>query len=80
MRVSELWRYPVKSLRGEPVEESRITALGIEGGCQLLLQLIDRTGADGGTSRNVEHIGIIAPTAARVDWPGGWFRHRPKGR
>jgi len=31
MRVSELWRYPVKSLRGEPVEESRITALGIEG-------------------------------------------------
>src|SRR4051794_33407114 len=31
MRVAELWRYPVKSLRGEPVAEARITALGIDG-------------------------------------------------
>ena len=30
MRVSELWRYPVKSLRGESLEEARITELGIE--------------------------------------------------
>jgi uncharacterized protein len=31
MRVSELWRYPVKSLRGEPLEEAEITLLGVEG-------------------------------------------------
>jgi uncharacterized protein YcbX len=31
MFVKELWRYPVKSLRGERVAEARITAEGIEG-------------------------------------------------
>ena len=30
MQVAELWRYPVKSLRGESVEEAQITELGIE--------------------------------------------------
>ena len=30
MRVSELWRYPVKSLRGESLEEALVTELGIE--------------------------------------------------
>lgn len=29
MRVSELWRYPVKSLRGERLEQAEITELGI---------------------------------------------------
>jgi uncharacterized protein YcbX len=31
MEVAELWRYPVKSLRGESLEEAELTALGIEG-------------------------------------------------
>src|SRR3954464_3518326 len=31
MRVAELWRYPVKSLRGESLPEARITPLGIDG-------------------------------------------------
>jgi uncharacterized protein YcbX len=31
MRVAELWRYPVKSLRGEPLQEAMLTPLGIEG-------------------------------------------------
>jgi uncharacterized protein YcbX len=31
MRVSELWRYPVKSLRGQSLEEAEITKLGIAG-------------------------------------------------
>ena len=31
MRVAELWRYPVKSLRGESLAEARITPLGIDG-------------------------------------------------
>jgi uncharacterized protein YcbX len=30
MRVSELWRYPVKSLRGESLDEAFVTELGIE--------------------------------------------------
>lgn len=31
MYVQELWRYPVKSLRGEPLEEADVTADGIVG-------------------------------------------------
>jgi hypothetical protein len=31
MRVAELWRYPVKSLRGVSLAEAEITALGIAG-------------------------------------------------
>jgi uncharacterized protein len=30
MRVSELWRYPVKSLRGQSLAEAELTSLGIE--------------------------------------------------
>jgi uncharacterized protein YcbX len=31
VRVAELWRYPVKSLRGESLAEALITAEGITG-------------------------------------------------
>jgi uncharacterized protein YcbX len=31
MRVAELWRYPVKSLRGESLREAHVTAQGIDG-------------------------------------------------
>ena len=31
MKVSEIWRYPVKSMAGEQLERARITSLGIEG-------------------------------------------------
>lgn len=31
MHVAELWRFPVKSLGGEPVERCRVTGLGVDG-------------------------------------------------
>ena len=31
MRVRELWRYPVKSLKGERLEEAAVTADGLHG-------------------------------------------------
>jgi uncharacterized protein YcbX len=31
MRVSEIWRYPVKSMAGEKLEQAGLTKLGIEG-------------------------------------------------
>jgi hypothetical protein len=31
MRVAELWRYPVKSLAGEPLDSAELTATGIPG-------------------------------------------------
>jgi uncharacterized protein YcbX len=37
MRVSEIWRYPVKSLKGERLEETEITKLGIPGDRQIVV-------------------------------------------
>ena len=38
MFVKELWRYPVKSLAGERIEEARIDQLGIAGDRQILVR------------------------------------------
>jgi uncharacterized protein len=37
MHVSEIWRYPVKSLKGERLEETEITRLGIPGDRQIVV-------------------------------------------
>ena len=42
MWVSELWRYPVKSMAGEKLEHAEIGALGIPGDRELVV--VDRTG------------------------------------
>src|SRR5260370_24991574 len=37
MHVSELWRYPIKSMTGEPLEETTITSLGIPGDREIVV-------------------------------------------
>jgi uncharacterized protein len=37
MHVSEIWRYPVKSLKGEQLKEADITTLGIPGDRQIVV-------------------------------------------
>lgn len=37
MHVSEIWRYPVKSLKGERLQETEITPLGIPGDRQIVV-------------------------------------------
>ena len=37
MHVSEIWRYPVKSLKGERLEETEITKVGISGDRQVVI-------------------------------------------
>ena len=37
MRVAEIWRYPVKSLKGERLNETEITKLGIPGDRQIVV-------------------------------------------
>jgi uncharacterized protein YcbX len=37
MYVKELWRYPVKSMAGERLEEAEVTPLGLEGDRQVLV-------------------------------------------
>jgi uncharacterized protein len=43
MRVSALWRYPVKSMRGEPLNHAKITTAGIFG--DRLVQVYDARGS-----------------------------------
>jgi len=38
MHVSELWRYPVKSLKGEKLEQAEIASLGIPGDREILVR------------------------------------------
>src|SRR5262245_55670397 len=40
MRIAELWRYPVKSLRGEPLDAAELLADGIAG--DRLVQVVYR--------------------------------------
>jgi hypothetical protein len=54
MRVAELWRYPVKSLRGEQLVESELTEQGIAG--DRLVQVV-RSGGRVFTSRT--HPGLL---------------------
>src|SRR4051812_26714232 len=72
MRVAELWRYPVKSLRGESLPEARITPLGIDG--DRLVQVL-RPGGRVYTART--HPGMLGlqgglddgvPTIAGLRW------------
>jgi hypothetical protein len=42
MRVAELWRYPVKSLAGEPLDAAKISADGIPG--DRVVQVYDAEG------------------------------------
>ncbi len=44
MHVSELWRYPIKSMKGEPLEETTITSLGIPGRVALLSRFLRKGG------------------------------------
>jgi MOSC domain-containing protein len=38
MHVSELWRYPIKSLKGEKLEQAEITPLGIPGDREIIVR------------------------------------------
>lgn len=66
MRVVELWRYPVKSLLGERLEQAVITSEGIEGDRRFAI--FDRGTGYGLTARRSPEL-LFA--SARVDEKGG---------
>lgn len=62
MQVAQLWRYPVKSMAGEPLQEALIGAMGIEG--DRLLQIRDAAGrliTSRSRPRLLLHRGSIGP-------------------
>jgi uncharacterized protein YcbX len=66
MRVAELWRYPVKSLQGEPVELTPVTNAGLEGDRRFAL--FDVLTGFGLTARRVPEL-LFA--SARLSGDGG---------
>jgi uncharacterized protein len=64
MRVLELWRYPVKSLQGERLEEAEVGVLGIAGDRRWAL--FDRDTGLGLTARRVPEL-LFASARLRTD-------------
>lgn len=64
MRVSELWRYPVKSLQGEQVQSATVTHQGIEG--DRAFAIFDTTTGFGLTARRVPEL-LFASAQLRQD-------------
>ena len=54
MRIAELWRYPVKSMAGEPLERVVVTPLGFEGD-----RLVHVRRADGRVATARTHPGLL---------------------
>jgi MOSC domain-containing protein len=72
MRVAELWRYPVKSLRGEMMEEAELRATGISGDREIVVLSAARNRVI--TSRTHHHLlglqGAISPNTGNVTIDG----------
>ena len=60
MQVSELWRYPVKSMVGETVETIRLDELGVVGDRTWAVRDLERGGI-----RGAKKIGALMQLAAR---------------
>ena len=60
MQVAELWRYPVKSMRGEPLDAAAVTPDGIEGD-----RIVHVAGARGVLTARTRHglLGLAGSTA-----------------
>jgi uncharacterized protein YcbX len=87
VRVVELWRYPVKSMQGEPLERCRVTADGIEG--DRAWALFDPATGYGLTARRVPEllfasarlqadgsVAVLGPDGERLESAqdvGGWL-------
>ena len=74
MRVSELWRYPVKSLQGEPAQSATVTHRGIEG--DRAFAIFDTMTGFGLTARRVPELLFASARMRR----GRSRRDRPCGR
>ncbi|MDD7939227.1 MOSC domain-containing protein [Actinomycetospora lutea] len=79
MQITALWRYPVKSMLGEPLEGSRVDAGGLEGDRALAL-LDDETGTVA-TAKHprrwrelLRYAAVTEDGQIRITSPAGWTR------
>ena len=74
LHIAELWRYPVKSLLGEPLDEVAVTAAGLEGDRQFAIYDVDS--GLGLTGRRVPELlfasaRMLADGSAEISLPDG---------
>ena len=77
--VATLWRYPVKSMLGEPCDEVELNTRGVRGDRQFAVRSADGKFGSGKNSRRFRHIEGLFTFRARLagDWPEISF---PDGR
>ncbi len=62
IRIAELWRYPVKSLRGEPLEQAHLTRDGVAGD-----RLVHVAGRHGPLTGRTRHALLAVPASTGPD-------------
>ena len=77
--VATLWRYPVKSMLGEPCDQLELNARGVRGDRQFAVRSADGKFGSGKNSRRFRHIEGLFTFRAQLagDWPEITF---PDGR
>ena len=77
--VATLWRYPVKSMLGEPCDEVELNTRGVRGDRQFAVRSADGKFGSGKNSRRFRHIEGLFTFRAELagDWPEITF---PDGR
>ncbi|GAA4915860.1 hypothetical protein EV188_104418 [Actinomycetospora succinea] len=79
MQITALWRYPVKSMLGEPLEGSRVDHGGLEG--DRALALIDEDTGNVATAKHprrwrdlLRYSAVAEDGRVRITSPAGWTR------
>src|SRR5882757_678963 len=62
IRIAELWRYPVKSLRGERLEQAHLTRDGVEGD-----RVVHVAGRRGPLTGRTRHALLTVPASTGPD-------------
>jgi uncharacterized protein len=70
-KVATLWRYPVKSMLGEPCDEVELNARGVRGDRQFAVRSADGKFGSGKNSRRFRHIEGLFTFRAQLagEWP-----------
>ncbi len=78
-RVAELWRYPVKSLRGEQLDEVSCTKRGLDRDRQWAVRGADGKLGSGKTTRRFRRMPGLLSMSSHLDGDLAWIRF-PDGR
>lgn len=73
-RVAEIWRYPVKSMLGEPLDSVELTSRGVAGDRRYAVRDASGKLGSGKTTRRFRHLRGLFDYSARTDGDGTLVR------